>query len=46
MLIQMQLNVGDLAPDIVLTSTQSAGIRLSTLCNDKNVLLVFLRHFG
>jgi peroxiredoxin len=40
------LRTGEMAPDVVLTDSTGAQIRLSTLWQTQPLLLAFLRHYG
>lgn len=41
-----RLQVGDLAPNIMLTKTTGECVTLADLLRQGRILLVFLRHFG
>jgi peroxiredoxin len=42
----MTLQVGDIAPDVVVYDTDGSAVRTSELWRDAPVVVAFLRHFG
>jgi len=44
--MQDRLDVGDLAPDVTVRTTNGASVNLSTLWQEGPVVFAFLRHFG
>jgi len=44
--MQDRLDVGDLAPDVIIQTTSGASVNLSTLWQEGPVVFAFLRHFG